>query len=53
MTRKYATETEGYPLPLCRSTAFNPDLEKSVNSLQFSSLYSICRASIKPEMSLQ
>ena len=52
MTREYATGTEGYPLPLCRSTAFNPDLEESMNSLQLSSYYSIRRASIKPEMSL-
>ena len=53
MTREYATGTEGYSFLFYRSTAFNPDLEESMYSLQFSSLYSIRRASIKPEMSLQ
>ena len=48
MTRDYATGTEGYSLPLCRRTAFNPDLQEFMNNL-----YSIRRASIKPEISLQ
>ena len=50
MTCEYAAGTEGYSLPLCRSSASNPDLEESMNSLQFSSFYSIHRASIKSEM---
>ena len=33
MTREYAGVTKGYSLPLCRSIAFNPDLEESMNSL--------------------
>ena len=46
MAHEYATGTEGYLLPLCRNTALNPDLEESMNRLQFSSLYYIRRAFI-------
>ena len=53
MTYEYATGTEGYPLPLCGKTAFNLDLEESINNLQFSSLRSIRKASFKPKMLLQ
>ena len=53
MTHEYATGNGGHPLPLRRSTAFNPDLEEPMNGLQFCTLYYIRRASTKPAMSLQ
>ena len=46
-------ETKGYSLLLCRSTALKPYLGESMNSLQFSSLYSVRRASITPVIPLK